>query len=285
MTESVDLPEQCIDQAIVKIALPNFPRQNENSECKLLIKQVCEEGFGNYIWPSSLVLADYIAQNHSDFLKGTFLELGAGTCLPSLLLAALSSNSTVFASDCKKFPQVLENMKQLVATNKASKNVKIIPLTWGDYDETLANLPPIDVIFGADVFYDSKEFENIISTVHYLLTKNPQGKFITAYHHRCPNYNLTGVLRKWGLTAALLNTSPSSLDINIKIVPVIGTVPPQLGAEQDARFFHGLTSVHLFAIRLAAAGSDGAPQPPAQFVSDRIKKQYPLPECLPQSLL
>jgi uncharacterized RDD family membrane protein YckC len=74
----------------------------------------------------------------------------------------------------------------------------VAPLTWGDFTPRLLALPPQDVLLGADVLYDSAEFEPLLATVVFLLRRAPPGAaFVTAYQQRSRHASLAWRLEHW----------------------------------------------------------------------------------------
>ncbi|KAI3960633.1 hypothetical protein MKX01_003807 [Papaver californicum] len=132
-----------------------------------------------FVWPCSIVLAEYIWQQRSFFIGKSVLELGAGTSLPGLVAAKVRSYVTL--TDDSSRPEVLENMRRVCHLNKL--NCKIMGITWGEWDLPIFNLQP-SIILGADVLYDSKDFDNLFTTVTFLLQNSPGSVFITSYHNR-----------------------------------------------------------------------------------------------------
>ncbi|KAK9406846.1 methyltransferase-like 23 [Crotalus adamanteus] len=70
-------------------------------------------------------------------------------------------------------------------------------LTWGHVSPSLLTLAPVDLILGSDVFFEPEDFEDVISTVHYLMEKNPHAQFWTTYQVRSANWSIEGLLYKW----------------------------------------------------------------------------------------
>ncbi|MCL7040253.1 hypothetical protein MKW94_004424, partial [Papaver nudicaule] len=84
--------------------------------------------------------------------------LGAGTSLPGLVATK-------------------------VTLTDDSSRVEIMGITWGEWDLPISNLQP-SIILGADILYDSKDFDNLFTTVTFLLQYTPGSVFITTYHNR-----------------------------------------------------------------------------------------------------
>ncbi|KFW84264.1 Methyltransferase-like 23, partial [Manacus vitellinus] len=78
-------------------------------------------------------------------------------------------------------------------------HVPVIGLTWGRVSPELLALAPVDVILGSDVFFDPKDFEDILTTIYFLLEKNPHAQFWTTYQVRSADWSIEALLCKWNL--------------------------------------------------------------------------------------
>ncbi|KAG0531394.1 hypothetical protein BDA96_04G019800 [Sorghum bicolor] len=150
-----------------------------------------EEDYGMFVWPCSVILAEYVWQQRSRFSASRVVELGAGTSLPGLVAAKVSG------------------------------------LTWGDWDETVFDLRP-DIILGADVLYDSSNFDDLFATVTFLLENSSGAVFITTYHNRSGHHLIEFLMVKWGLKCLKLldgfsflpPCKAASLQGNIQLVEI-----------------------------------------------------------------
>ncbi|KAG2648100.1 hypothetical protein PVAP13_1NG050800 [Panicum virgatum] len=138
-----------------------------------------EEDYGMFVWPCSVILAEYVWQQRARFSGRKVVELGAGTSLPGLVAAKVGADVTL--TDIAHNTEVLNNIRRICALNNASCAVS--GLTWGDWDEPIFDLHP-HIILGADVLYDSANFDNLFATVTFLLENSPGSVFITTYHNR-----------------------------------------------------------------------------------------------------
>ncbi len=108
-------------------------------------------------------------------------QLGAGTALPGIVAAKVGANVTL--SDACHLDKCLTNCRQSCLVN-AVEDIKIIGVTWGQVNIDLAELGEVDIILSSDCFYDSKDFEDILVTVKYLLNKKQNVQFWTTYQER-----------------------------------------------------------------------------------------------------
>ncbi|KAK5820976.1 hypothetical protein F5H01DRAFT_261076, partial [Linnemannia elongata] len=204
--------------------------------------------FGLYVWPSALVLAEYIFHSLNMF-EGTtdnpkiILELGAGTALPSLLLAkATAPGSTVLiTTDRPNASHILDNIQRAYQENhitwpmdqprqQQQHRIMVRSLGWGDFTlasprnpdggllQLLMDVSPIvqvkgganspgkiDLILGSDTFYNPPDFEPLLATVSFIINRhNPDCVFLTTYQNRSAKRNIDHLLEKWGLEGRII---------------------------------------------------------------------------------
>ncbi|XP_075702476.1 histone-arginine methyltransferase METTL23 isoform X2 [Rhinoderma darwinii] len=157
---------------------------------------VLDSEYGMYVWPCAPVLAQYIWYHRESMTGKRVLEVGAGVSLPGIVAAKCGAN--VILSDSAALPQCLENCSRSCARNNLME-VAIMGLTWGEISPDLLTLPPIDIILGSDVFYEPKDFEDVLVTVHFIMEKNPNAEFWTTYQVRSANWSIEALLHKWDL--------------------------------------------------------------------------------------
>ncbi|TVU33630.1 hypothetical protein EJB05_25456 [Eragrostis curvula] len=182
-----------------------------------------EEDYGMFVWPCSVILAEYVWQQRSRFSGSRVVELGAGTSLPGLVAAKVGADVTL--TDIAHNTEVLNNIRKICALNDA--NCTVLGLTWGDWDEPIFDLRP-DIILGADVLYDSANFDNLFATVSFLLENSPGSVFITTYHNRSGHHLIEFLMVKWGLKCLKLldgfsflpSCKAASLQGNIQLVEI-----------------------------------------------------------------
>ncbi|KAJ3600889.1 hypothetical protein NHX12_031863 [Muraenolepis orangiensis] len=160
------------------------------------IPEVLEPQYGMYVWPSAVVLAQYVWTHRAELVGKTLLELGAGVSLPGVVAARCGSR--VILSDSARLPLCLDNCKRSCAAN-GLEGVCVVGLTWGEISPDLVLLPALHVILGSDVFYEPEDFEDVIVTVAFLLRKNPTAEFWTTYQERSADWSIEALLRKWKL--------------------------------------------------------------------------------------
>ncbi|NWH67626.1 MET23 protein, partial [Geococcyx californianus] len=159
---------------------------------------VADTQYGLYVWPCAVVLAQFLWA-HRDALPGKrVLEVGAGAGLPGVLAARCGAE--VILSDGEELPRCLRHCRRSCRLN-GLPHLPVLGLTWGRLAPPLLTLPPLDIILGSDVFFDPKDFEDILTTVYYLLEKNPHAEFWTTYQVRSADWSIEALLCKWKLRA------------------------------------------------------------------------------------
>ncbi|XP_039007943.1 methyltransferase-like protein 23 isoform X3 [Hibiscus syriacus] len=94
----------------------HFFGDSEKTAFSISIVENMKEDYGLFVWPCSIVLAEYVWQQRSRFSGNDVVELGAGTCLPGLIAAKVGSNVTL-TDDANRL-EVLENMRTVCDLNK-----------------------------------------------------------------------------------------------------------------------------------------------------------------------
>ncbi|KAK4440951.1 Methyltransferase-like protein 23 [Sesamum alatum] len=158
-----------------------------------------KEEYGLFVWPSSIILAEYVWQQKSRCSKANVVELGAGTSLPGLVAAKVGADVTL--TDDSNRLEVLDNMRKVCNINDVK--CRVLGLTWGVWDAPVFSLRP-NIILGADVLYDTRAFDDLFATVTFLLQKNPDSVFITTYHNRSGHHLIEFLMEKWGLKCTKL---------------------------------------------------------------------------------
>ncbi|KAG6415726.1 hypothetical protein SASPL_123141 [Salvia splendens] len=181
-----------------------------------------KEEYGLFVWPSSVILAEYVWQQKSRFSGANVVELGAGTSLPGLIAAKVGADVTltddlskaeirlqcfsgdnfrVGLIDDVKQTEVLSNMRRVCSINDIK--CKVMGVRWGVFEDPIFTLHP-KIILGADVLYDASGFDDLFSTVTYLLQKCPDSVFITTYHNRSGHHLIEFLMEKWRLKCTKL---------------------------------------------------------------------------------
>uniref|UniRef100_A0A8C0BTD3 Methyltransferase like 23 n=1 Tax=Buteo japonicus TaxID=224669 RepID=A0A8C0BTD3_9AVES len=134
--------------------------------------------------------------HHSLPVSKLWFQVGAGVSLPGVLAAKCGAEVTL--SDSEELPQCLRNCRRSCLLNRLP-HVPVLGLTWGRISPELLSLAPVDIILGSDVFFDPKDFEDILTTIYFLLEKNPHAQFWTTYQVRSADWSIEALLCKWKL--------------------------------------------------------------------------------------
>lgn len=117
-------------------------------------------GCGGIAWPAGQILATYLIQKGSDYLRGkNVLELGAGTGLVGLVAGQLPGTKLWITDQ----DTILPIMQKNVSINKLSANVFVAKLDWGVPVPT--TIPKPDVILAADCVYFEPAFPLLVQTL------------------------------------------------------------------------------------------------------------------------
>uniref|UniRef100_A0A672Z010 Methyltransferase like 23 n=1 Tax=Sphaeramia orbicularis TaxID=375764 RepID=A0A672Z010_9TELE len=137
---------------------------------------VLDPQYGMYVWPSAVVLAQYLWKHREELRSRTVLELGAGASLPGVVAARCGAKVILSDSDTK--PLTLQNCRRSCDANGLTE-VQVLGLTWGTSHRTCPK-----------VRWNPPYFEDVLVTVAFLLQKNPKAQFWTTYQER--RYNCFG---------------------------------------------------------------------------------------------
>jgi hypothetical protein len=158
-----------------------------------------DENYPIFTWPSAIVLSAYLVHLHKSgassleqntcgtpFLLSVsvVLELGAGTALPSLVCAALDVQQCIITERADQ-PDLLDNISKCIELNGfENNNCSVLPFSWDDGNDPVIDCLSVDVVLGADIFYSSEDFDDILYTIFRLMSRNPNLSFITSYQER-----------------------------------------------------------------------------------------------------
>nr|CAB3263771.1 methyltransferase-like protein 23 [Phallusia mammillata] len=215
-----------------------FTNSSGKDSLEVTISETMEPHYSQYVWPCSVVLAQYIWHHSKSLFKGKhLLEIGAGTALPSIVATMCASPDSVTITDNEFFPKCFENCRKSIFYNnlgnicdhfnkhngsnvkRTSKNcpIHLMGLTWGQVSPHFVKLLQKkntkdhhafpNVILGSDCFYDETLFEDVISTIYYLLKSSADFEqqssfkpvFLCTYQTRSADWSISALLHKWKL--------------------------------------------------------------------------------------
>ncbi|KAL6075887.1 Methyltransferase-like protein 23 [Balamuthia mandrillaris] len=195
---------------------PRVFRFGKGQAVSVAVRQVMEADYGLYVWPSALILSEFIVAHPSLFAGAHVIELGAGTGVAGLVAAKQGAAASVLLTDRADAAHVLENLMHNANINANATNktkVRVMGLSWGMFDCNLvkemlslgrtaaAATHPV-VVLGADCLYDPHQFEDLFATVHALLRLAPtMAVFYTTYQHRSGNRSIKRLLDRWSMQA------------------------------------------------------------------------------------
>ncbi|XP_073040376.1 uncharacterized protein [Primulina eburnea] len=215
--------ESLLDHDMTTISEHHFGETEDGFSIRII--ENMKEEYGLYVWPCSIILAEYIWQHKTRFSGANVVEqLGAGTSLPGLVAVKVGADVTL--TDDSNRSEVLDNMRRVCKLNDIK--CKVMGLTWGVWDAPVFTLQP-NIILGADVLYDSTKFDDLFATVSFLLHKHLDSVFITTYHNRSGHHLIELLMVKWGLKCTKLvdgfsfmpSHKASRLSGNIQLVEIV----------------------------------------------------------------
>lgn len=186
-----------------------FVFSDDTDEIAISIPEVLDANYGMYTWPSAPVLAQYIWYNRNRIHGKTILEIGAGTALPGILAA--KCGATVHLSDSEALLNRSNNCLKSCIANGLN-NIEVHGITWGRFGKEILQLPHFDIIMASDCFYDTKDFEDIISTVSFLLERNRGSEFLFTYQERSSSRTIEHLLDRWNLNGTQIPLSDFNAD-------------------------------------------------------------------------
>lgn len=174
-----------------------------------------------YTWPSASVLAWFLWENRKDLIGKKVIEVGAGTALPGIVAAKCGAE--VIVSESSLLPKSLQHTRRSCQLNHLGTNqIKVVGFTWGLILDNLERFESLDLILGADCFYDPAIFEDILVSISYFFETNPHAKFICTYQERSSDWSIEHLLAKWKLNCRIHNTSSLGQSAGINILDIAG---------------------------------------------------------------
>jgi methyltransferase-like protein 23 len=148
------------------------------------------------------------------------LEIGAGTALPGILAAKIGAN--VILSENAFLSKSLAHIKRICATNLlkvgvmgSRDGVRVVGLTWGMMPPEIGN--DLDLIIGSDCLYDCSIFEDVLSTLSFLLEQNQKATAIIAYQLRSSDWSIENLLKKYHLKTRNIDLESISEDCGMDV--------------------------------------------------------------------
>ena len=135
---------------------------------RLVIQQSRECGKGGLVWDAGFILADHLIRTQDVWNPcrrvRRIVELGSGTGVTGLLLAAALPESKVHLTDLSQLLSLLQE------NSKGIPNATVGELEWG----TTAPLEQYDLIVGSDVIAGIYDSVGLAKTIHDLATEHSE---------------------------------------------------------------------------------------------------------------
>lgn len=75
----------------------------------------------------------------------------------------------------------------------------------------------LDLVIGSDCLYDTTVFEEVISSVAFLLDQNPKATFICSYQLRSSDWSIENLLKKWNLACRNIDLDSISKETGVDV--------------------------------------------------------------------
>jgi nicotinamide N-methyltransferase len=136
------------------------------------------------IWVAALYVADHISELDLPTKETSspdistprlrLIELGAGSGLPSILIAKCYPHIIVIASD---FPdaKLIQTLRENVTRNNVAQNCTVVPHAWGT-DPSALLPPPADIVLAADTLWDPAHHAALLRTICAVLARTPAAR-------------------------------------------------------------------------------------------------------------
>ncbi|XP_011192006.2 histone-arginine methyltransferase METTL23 [Zeugodacus cucurbitae] len=190
---------------------------------EIQIPELLQSGYSFYTWPCAPVLAWFLWERRRNLVGKRVLELGAGTALPGILAAKCGAR--VILSDSCILPKSLAHIRKSCLANNLvpGQDIEVIGLSWGLLLNSVFNIGPLDLIIGADCFYDPSVFEDILVTISFLLERNTDAKFICTYQERSADWSIEALLKKWKLRSVPVNIDNLGKSFGVDLLELMGS--------------------------------------------------------------
>ncbi|KDO71320.1 hypothetical protein CISIN_1g026274mg [Citrus sinensis] len=87
--------DEMTDKHMTTVSQHYFVDESDKPSFSIAIIENMKEEYGLFVWPCSVILAEYVWQQRYRFSGANVVELGAGTSLPGLVAAKVGSNVTL----------------------------------------------------------------------------------------------------------------------------------------------------------------------------------------------
>jgi len=178
----------------------NFVSKDRTESYEILIAELLVGSYSFYTWPAAKILAQFIFYMRKCLPSKNILEIGCGTSLPGILAAKCGAHVTL--SDSALLPKSLAHIDRICHLNKLKPgtDIQVVGLTWGMLGNDFYDLGnDLDLVIGSDCLYDMSVFEEVLSSIAFLLDHHPKATFICSYQLRSSDWSIENLLKKWSL--------------------------------------------------------------------------------------
>lgn len=188
---------------------------------EIVIPELLSAGYSFYTWPSAPLLAWYLWVQRRHLRGLRVLELGCGTALPGILAAKCGAHVTL--TDSVALPRSLRHLTDCCEANSLvpGQDLQLLGLGWGLFLADVHSLRPVDLLLASDCFYEPTQFEEVLSTVAYLLDGS-DARFLCSYQERSADWSIEALLKKWGLKGALIDLDSLSENSGVDFRALVG---------------------------------------------------------------
>ncbi len=174
-----------------------------------------DDSTGLAIWPASIILSHWIANEHEKLKNKVVIELGAGAGLPSFVAARCAEPSRVYLTDIHE--PALDNARYNLKINSHSSNdsmiqtaigldnndIKLIPMSimnvnWINFDSFPEE--QAEILIGSDLVYDENVLSFLIPAVDKLLASNGSFWYVAPITGRAGMAGLKNALSTIGIS-------------------------------------------------------------------------------------
>ena len=93
-----------------------------------------------------------------------------------------------------------------------------IGVNWGDFSSSVLQIPAPHIILGADIFFDTADYENILATVSFFFEQSDECMFYTVHRQRNDSVLLDKLmLEEWSMKAKVLPLAPNFQLLEIRV--------------------------------------------------------------------
>lgn len=208
-------------------------------------------GLGGKVWEAGSVFAQFLLSylTNVQFEQVNILELGSGTGLAGICIAKYLINSSIpWSITLTDTGTILPLLQENITSNFPNDaRIKCQELVWGtNASDWRLDLGKINIVFGADVVYDERCFEDLKRTLDTIADGNKEALIFIAYvRRRRAEKRFWNMIKKTFNVQEIINDPDRNLILNSKlnIVRLVkrinrnSTLYPHLQGHQDPHNF------------------------------------------------